>query len=256
MEALGEVAANPGLQLLALLCATLVLSYAANWFLARVFVGKTYRYLIAPGVIVHEYSHALACILTGARIRKVRVFKETGGEVVHEPARLPFGEGLISVAPILGAAIAVYLLAVLLVPGFVGLGELEISSWQFLAFAYLASSVTAAMAPSMQDLRAGLAAFVVICTIIGLGALLPLASDYFDALLGTEFERIRGLVLFSLIVLATLTAAAAAAYAVLQRTTRQGVTYVTQGSTPAPRKPSRRRVSGRLRKDKGGGLFE
>lgn len=253
MGILADIIANPGVQLLALLCATLGLSYAANWFLARVFVGRTYRYLIAPGVIIHEYSHALACIVTGARIRKVRVFEATGGEVVHEPARLPFGEGLISVAPILGAAIAVYLLAVVLVPGFVGLGELNISSWQFLAFAYLASSITAAMSPSTQDLRAGLAAFIVICTVIGLIALSPLAADYFDALLGTEFERVRGLVLFSLIVLTTLTAASAAAYAVLQRTTRQGMTYTTKPPGSAkPRKSSR----GRLGKDQGGGLFE
>ena len=257
MEVLTAIAANPGVQLLAILCATLGLSYAANYFLARVFVGRTYRYLIAPGVIIHEYSHALACILTGARIRKVRVFHEWGGEVVHEPPRVALGEGLISAAPILGASIAVYLLAVVLVPGFVGLGELQISSWQFLAFAYLASSITAAMAPSAQDLRAGLAAFVLICTIIALGALVPFVADYFDLLLGTEFERIRGLVLFGLIVLATLAAAAAGAVAVLQRTTRQGMTYTTRPageSTAKLRKPSR--LSRKPRKGTGGGLFE
>ncbi|MEX2043370.1 MAG: M50 family metallopeptidase [Patescibacteria group bacterium] len=257
---------NPGIQLLALLCATLGLSYAANYFLARVFVGRTYRYLIAPGVIVHEYSHALACIVTGARIRKVRVFAEEGGYVEHEPARLPLGEGIITVAPILGAAIAVYLLAVLLVPGFVGLGELQVSSWQFLAFAYLASSITAAMAPSAQDLRVGLAAFVVLCTIIGLGALVPMVADYFDLLLGTEFVRIRGLVLFSLIVLATLVAAAGAAFGALQRTTRQGMTYSTgaagssshgppRGSSAKPRKRPRR-LSRKPSGKGGGGLFE
>ncbi|MDP4000537.1 MAG: hypothetical protein Q8Q11_03910 [bacterium] len=265
MEIIADIAANPGVQLLVLLCAALGLSYAANYFLARVFVGRTYRFLIAPGVIIHEYSHALACILTGARIRTVRVFDERGGEVIHEPSRLPLGEGLISVAPILGAAIATYLLAVALVPGFVGLGELQISSWQFFAFAYLASSITAAMAPSAPDLRAGLVAFVVICTIVGLGALVPFVSDYFDLLLGTEFVRIRGLVLFSLIVLATLAAAAAGAFAVLQRTTRQGVTYTTRPageSTAKPRRPSRlsrkssRRLSHKPRADKGGGLFE
>lgn len=257
------IVANPGVQLLALLSATLGLSYAANYFLARVFLGKTYRYLIAPGVIVHEYSHALGCIVTGARIRKVRVFAEEGGYVEHGPARLPLGEGIITVAPILGAAIAVYLLAVALVPGFVGLGELQVSSWQFLAFAYLASSITAAMAPSAQDLRVGLAAFVAISALVGLGALVPMVADYFDVLLGTEFVRVRGLVLFSLIVLATLTAAAAGAFGVLQRTTRQGMTYTAgqaRGSSHGPsakaRKPSRGRVSGRRRKDSGGGLFE
>ncbi|MEX2209999.1 MAG: M50 family metallopeptidase [Patescibacteria group bacterium] len=249
-----SVAANPGVQLLGLLVATLVLSYAANRFLARVFVGRTYRFLIAPGVIVHEYSHALACVLTGARIRQVRVFDARGGAVVHEEPRAPLGDGIISVAPILGAATAVYLLALALVPGFVGFGELSISSWQFFVFAYLASAITAAMAPSLQDLRAGLAAFVALCAIIGLGALSPGLSDYAGAVLGTEFERVRGIVLFSLIVLATLAAAAGAAYAVLHRTTRQGVRYVREPerSDHGPGGGKGRRASG----DRGGGLFE
>ncbi len=246
MTVVEALIANPGVQLLGLLVAALLLSYAANWFLARVFVGRTYRFLIAPGVIIHEYSHALACILTGARIRQVRVFDAAGGAVVHEEPRMALGVGIISVAPILGAAIAVYLLALALVPGFVGFGELAISSWQFLLFAYLASAITAAMAPSVQDLRAGLAAFVALCAIIGLGSLSPGLSGYVDGLLGTEFVRVRGIILFSLIVLATLAAASAAAYLVLQRTTRQGVRYV--------REPERKRSDRGGGRD--GGLFE
>lgn len=249
MEIVEEIFANPGVQLLALLAATLALSFAANYFLARVFLGRTYRFMIAPGVIVHEYSHALACICVGAPIKQIRVFDERGGVVIHGPARVALGEGIISVAPIIGAAVAVYLLAVALVPGFVGFGELDLSTWQFLLFAYLASSITAAMAPSTQDLRAGLLAFVVLCTIIGLGALWPLASDWFSSWLGTEFERVRGLVLFSLIVLATLAAAAAAAYTVLQRTTRQGTTY-------SPASPRREKPGPKRRVEKSPGLFE
>src|SRR5665811_249171 len=96
------------------LVAVLLLSYAANYWLSRIFAGKTYRYLIAPGVIVHEYSHALGCIVTGARIRQIRVFDERGGAVVHEEPRFALGQGIISVAPVFGAAVTVYLLAVLL----------------------------------------------------------------------------------------------------------------------------------------------
>lgn len=216
---------NPGVRLFGVLVATLGLSYAANYWLSRIFRGKTYRYLIAPGVIVHEYSHAVGCVLTGARIREIRVFERTGGRVVHEESRLPFGEGLISMAPIFGAALAAYLLARLLVPGFVGLADVEFSSWRFLLFTYLAASITAAMAPSGQDLKVGLAGFSFGCLVLGVGASIEPVDAYFSALFGGALERLFAVVLFGLILLAVLTAAAGLAYLVLHRTTRRGTTY-------------------------------
>lgn len=220
-----EIITNPGIHLLLLLVSVLVLSYAANYWLSRIFVGKTYRYLIAPGVIVHEYSHALGCILTGARIKQIRVFDERGGAVVHEEPRFALGQGIISLAPIFGAAVTVYLLAVLLVPEFVGLRELQISSWQFLVFAYLAASITAAMAPSKQDLKVGLGSFVAISLVISVVAFWPLASDWFGFLLGDTYDRVVGIVQFSLIVLAVLAAASGVTYLAMGRTVRKGAKY-------------------------------
>lgn len=220
-----NIFSNPGIQLFGLLVAALGLSFIANYCLSRIFYGRTYRFLIAPGVIIHEYSHVLGCLVTGARVREVRVFDERGGRVVHEPPRITGGEGIISIAPIFGAALTVYILARLLVPAFVGFGELEISSWQFLLFAYLASSITAAMAPSTQDLKVGLAGFTAICAVIGLGALSDRLSSYFSNLLGVEFERVLGVVEFSLIVLAVLAVSSGIVYIILHRTTRKGMRY-------------------------------
>jgi len=221
----GDILTNPGVQLGTMLVAALVLSYAATFWLSRIFHGKTYRYLIAPGVIVHEYSHALGCVLTGARVREIRVFDARGGEVIHEEPRLAFGSAIISMAPIIGASIAVYLLARLLVPGFVGFGDLNLSSWQFLLFAYLSASITAAMAPSRQDLKVGAASFVMLCLVIGLLSLSEGVSAYVGFLAGDGFERILGLVQFSLVVLAAVTLSAGVAYLILHRTTRQGTQY-------------------------------
>lgn len=225
MGTVSEILANLGVQLFGLLLTVLLLSYAANYCLARIFTGKTYRYLIAPGVIVHEYSHALGCVLTGARIKEIRVFDERGGRVVHEEPRFAFGQGVISVAPIFGAAIVVYLLAVLLVPEFVGLREFEISSWQFFAFSYLAASITAAMAPSKQDLTVGLGSFAALSIVIGLVALSERASDWFGFLLGEPYERFSGVIQFSLIVLLILAAASGLTLLALHRTSRQGAQY-------------------------------
>lgn len=221
---LSDLLANPGLQLLLALGATMLLSYAANYWLARIFAGKLYRYLIAPGVVVHEYSHALACVLVGARIREIRLFDARGGRVVHEEPRLAIGQGVISTAPVFGAAAVAYGLAVLLVPGFVGLGQLEIASWQFLVFAYLGGSVVAAMAPSRQDLTVGLGSFVVICLVIGLVNVSPFLSDYFSFLDGF-YEGMVRVLSFALVMLTLLAAAAGGTYLLLGRTLRKGVKY-------------------------------
>jgi hypothetical protein len=220
-----DILSNPGVHLLLLLVSVLLLSYGVNYWLPRIFTGKTYRYLIAPGVIVHEYSHAIGCVITGARIRQIRVFDERGGAVVHEEPRFALGQGIISVAPIFGAAIIVYALAVVLVPSFVGLKELQISSWQFFLFAYLAASITAAMAPSKQDLKVGLGSFVAISLVIGAVAFWPAATDWFGFLVGDTYDRVVGIVQFSLIILAVLALTSAVTYYALGQTSRKGVKY-------------------------------
>jgi hypothetical protein len=220
-----DVIANPGAQLFILLGAVMALSYAATYSLSRIFTGQTYRYMVAPGVIVHELSHALGCVATGARIREVRVFDERGGRVVHEEPRFALGQGIISVAPVFGAAVAVYVLATFLVPSFVGFGELEISSWQFLVFAYLASSITAAMAPSVQDLKFGLGSFAAICLVLGVTALIPTTSNWATFVIGDSYDRFVGVIQFSLLVLAVLAAASGLVLFALHRTSRRGVPY-------------------------------
>ena len=70
-------------------------------------LGRIYWVAIAPGVAVHELSHAAGCLVTGAKITRIRLFSPDGGEVEHGPPKLPVvGQTVISMAPIAGCAIA------------------------------------------------------------------------------------------------------------------------------------------------------
>jgi hypothetical protein len=58
------------------------------------------RLILFPGVIVHELSHAVACLLTGTPIESMSFWTETGGNVVHHKPKLAvFTQPIISFAP-------------------------------------------------------------------------------------------------------------------------------------------------------------
>ncbi|MFC1889763.1 M50 family metallopeptidase [Thermodesulfobacteriota bacterium] len=60
-----------------------------------------------PGVVIHEMSHAVACLITGAKIHEIKFFKAGGGYVIHEPSRIPvLGRIAISLAPLVGCTAA------------------------------------------------------------------------------------------------------------------------------------------------------
>ncbi len=67
--------------------------------------------LILPGTIVHEVSHYLACILTGVRVREVRLFspQKNGaiGWVIHDQADM-VRRNIIAFAPFVGGSLAIY----------------------------------------------------------------------------------------------------------------------------------------------------
>ncbi|MGD1003918.1 MAG: M50 family metallopeptidase [Methanoregulaceae archaeon] len=54
-----------------------------------------------PGVVLHEVSHIVGCLCTGARIKKVVLFSEGGGSVTYVNPKIPiFGSVIISTAPL------------------------------------------------------------------------------------------------------------------------------------------------------------
>lgn len=138
-----------------------------NW---RYLNYRATHLLYYVGAFVHETSHAILCVLTGAKIREFRVFSRQP-HVTHERSRLLFvGEALISFAPIAGgllflSVVNAYVLGnFFVVPQFSGLGslivsiltligEINLSAWQSWVMIFLFFNVGAMIGPSVRDLK-------------------------------------------------------------------------------------------------------
>lgn len=171
--------------LLILIISTLLLSSLVNFFLIGSVLGQSYRIFVAPGVILHEFSHALLCLLTGAKIKKIALFDKDGGSVEHEQSKLPvLGSILISLAPFVAGSIAIFFFA-----RWLGLKEVDLSNLKFsyeniISFVksivggldltnyknwiiiYLALSVAVTMIPSKQDIKNIAVTFIVLAILI------------------------------------------------------------------------------------------
>jgi hypothetical protein len=81
----------------------ILISRALDVIWARVIPIRIFYYAIrAPGVIVHECSHILGCIVTGAKVKNVVFFSEEGGSVTYSSPKIPYlGDVVISTAPLL-----------------------------------------------------------------------------------------------------------------------------------------------------------
>lgn len=140
-----------------------------------------YYFIRAPGVIIHECSHILGCLVTGASVKEVVFFSQEGGSVTHSPSKIPWlGEVVISTAPLFCIPLVLagctwifsqYLGCALppLPAGFestdavLGLGSgimemftqnlvVRFNGW-FLIYLYLTVSLVLSVAPSAQDIR-------------------------------------------------------------------------------------------------------
>lgn len=149
-----------------------VLAFLIDFLLSRSFLGYGYRIFVAPGVILHELSHAIACLLTGTKIHSISLFDKDGGSVEHQKSKIPFfGQLLISLAPFLVGIVAIYFFS-----RFVGVKQVNLTSitpsyesirdntialltgvkWHSsgnLVLVYLLFSVAVTMNPSKQDIK-------------------------------------------------------------------------------------------------------
>lgn len=92
----------------------LVAAYYADRVWSRM-LGRFYWIVLSPGIAIHELSHAAACLVMFAKIRKIRLFSPTGGEVQHEKSKVPVvGQMVISMAPVVGCAAVLVLVGALL----------------------------------------------------------------------------------------------------------------------------------------------
>jgi hypothetical protein len=159
------------LQFVIIIIAILILSFGINMMLSYS-IGGFYRIFVAPGIILHELSHAFFCLLTGAKVISIDMFKKEGGEVKHGHSKVPIlGPILISLAPFAVGAIAIYFLS-----KYIGFKTMSINDFSFnaqsivpwfvesmksinfgnvrtvIAF-YLVLSVAVTMTPSVTDMK-------------------------------------------------------------------------------------------------------
>ena len=82
--------------------AVMILSLLLDHLWAQVLPVRFLYYILrCPGVVVHECSHILGCILTGASIKKVVFFSKEGGSVTYTKPKIPvIGDVIISTAPL------------------------------------------------------------------------------------------------------------------------------------------------------------
>lgn len=179
-----------------------------------------YRFLLWPGVVIHELSHAVVAKLLGARIYEINVFSKTGGHVTHGPTKIPFlGEWLVALAPIAGGLLFYYALAhfllgirpesafgpVLREPWNMSewlsiFSHIDWSSWKPYVFFFVFLNAGIAIAPSWQDIRNGKYMSTALLLVGILGAFYPTAKkicelDFIHTLNGVLSIAVIGLLL-------------------------------------------------------------
>lgn len=104
--------------------------------LGRVFnpYSHLWCFIIAPGTILHELGHYVACLATGLEVTELRLFKPNPdtGQLGNVKFRFPEGPGrfsvvqgiLVAMAPFITGALALYALCALIAPD-VGLPALK-----------------------------------------------------------------------------------------------------------------------------------
>ncbi len=156
--------------ILTLIAAFGYISNTLNW---RCLNYRIIRLLYYIGALVHETSHAILCILTGAKILEFAVFAEQP-RVVHERSKVPVvGELLISAAPIAGGLLFLFLVNRYLLGNyfilpqianwynwksvftalFEFLLQINLLQWQSWVIVFLLFNVGAMLGPSTQDLK-------------------------------------------------------------------------------------------------------
>lgn len=147
-----------------------LLGSVSNWLNWRFLNYSIVRLLYYFGVVVHELSHAVFCLLTGASIVEISIFSKKP-HVSYSKPRVPlFGELLISLAPIIGGLSLLFLINkyylenYFLIPQFSGwqsiliapfkiLFQINFLTWQSWVMILLFLNIGAMIGPSWRDLK-------------------------------------------------------------------------------------------------------
>lgn len=189
-------------------------SYLINWLLIRSIIRRYYRYFVAPGVIIHELSHALGCLITRSPIVEINFWKPSGGHVKHlqpnDPFRRLINDPIIALAPIWGTFCFIGLISYLLLPDLTRLAYfidisiprnlftfLDPTRWQTWLWLYLVTSAVATMAPSKTDIHYALSSLIVLAFSLFALVFIPGFSNW----LISGLQVLQPFVIFSFIVI-------------------------------------------------------
>lgn len=144
--------------------------YLSNWLNGKFLNTGLTRLLYYVGAFVHETSHALVCVFTGAGIIEYKVFAKQP-RVVYTNPKAPFvSNTLISFAPVFGGLLFLFLLnRYLLIEQFTTpelhtwedmltvasalFSQMHLFTWQSLVFLLLFLNIGAMLGPSIRDLK-------------------------------------------------------------------------------------------------------
>jgi hypothetical protein len=148
-----------------------IFGYISNWLNWRFLNYKATRFLYYIGAFIHESSHAILCLVTGAKVYEYNVISSQP-HVTHGRPRLPLiGNLLISSAPIFGGLLFLFLVDHYLLGGrfapaaFNGqwnsllweplrlLAQMRPLEWQSWVMAILLINAGAMLGPSPQDIK-------------------------------------------------------------------------------------------------------
>ncbi|MFC1789635.1 hypothetical protein ACFLYY_01515 [Patescibacteria group bacterium] len=147
-----------------------ILAYISNWINWRYLNYKLTHLLYFIGAFIHETSHALACLLTRARVEEYHVFSKQPRVVYSNPSLPIIGQPLISLAPLIGGLLFLFLVnnhwltsyfnlpqvsnwqEILLIPLKL-LSQINLLDWQSWVMVLLFLNVGAMIGPSIKDLK-------------------------------------------------------------------------------------------------------
>ncbi len=136
-----------------------LLGYISNWLNWRYLNYPIVRLLFYVGAVIHELSHGLLCFLTGATITESSIFSREP-HITNLKPKLPFvGQTLISLAPIAGGLLFLFLINKYFLVNYFStsplhlLSQINLFDWQSWLMILLFLNVGAMIGPSFQDLK-------------------------------------------------------------------------------------------------------
>ena len=147
-----------------------ILGYFSNLLNNKYLNYKLTKVLYFLGAFIHESSHAIMCLLTGAKIEQMHIFSSQP-RIVHRQSKIPIiGQMLISLAPIAGGFLFIFLMNKYALGNIITINsssnwqdifkisfnfisQLDLLSWQGIIFILLLLNSGAMMGPSFQDIK-------------------------------------------------------------------------------------------------------